>query len=180
MSRTKKISRTYVHNALVVGRKEKIMNHNSLNRLLAFAFILGTASCGSAPPPTFQKRQLVCPENGFCVKYSQDIYYYGAFRRDQKELQFKIHRDHWSPTALFIGGGGELVSCLMTDEQTDILSFSLTCSEDRLHGPYKSPQEYLDLGKEFLAFLQNEPPASEREPEHKELLRMLHNFVTTF
>jgi hypothetical protein len=144
-------------------------------------FIFGIATaCGSAPPSVFETPKLVCASDGLCISYDQDKYFYGAFRSGNQELQFKVHRDHWSPTALLVGGDKTLVSCLMTDEQIDLLSGSLVCSENAISGAYKSPQEYKDVGALFLSHLEETTPDAHLEAEWRTLTEMLRNFVTTF
>jgi hypothetical protein len=145
---------------------------------LALFFSLTLTYCGSEPPSTFSKRGLICQTDGFCLNHNDDAYFYGAFRKGEQELQFKIDQWHWSPLQIIKGGGGPNI-CLMTEAQDTVFSGGMTCAEDRNEtGGGLPPQAYKELAEQFALYLEQTSPISGREAEWRHLQQVVSNFAS--
>ena len=153
------------------------MKTKNLHVTAAFLVSLCLIHCGSDAPGTFAKRTLVCQTEGFCLTHNDGEYFYGAFRHNDSELQFKVHYLHWSPTKLLIGGD-RYAGCLMTDAQDEVYYGGVKCSEDPANDNMSTPQDYKKLAEEFSLYLENTSHTPGRKGEWEELKKMVRSFAT--
>jgi hypothetical protein len=161
---------------VTISHKEQKM-HKLLAIYLSSLFLCTSISaCNSEAPKTFPQIGTVCVDEGLCVVYDDGDSFHGAFRQGDKELQFKIHHNGWSPTHLYAGSGSGYSACLMTEEQQEFISHGMRCTEIQGIPPQHCQEDYWDIAKKFLVHLESTRPFNNRENEWRVLISMMHNF----
>jgi hypothetical protein len=106
------------------------------------------------------------------LKHNDETYFYGAYRLDEHELQFKIVNLGWSAIGFVKGSTGGRDMCIMTEDQHEFMG-GLKCADDPMENEGSIVIDHKEVGEHFLHFLVTETPVSGREGEWNLLRSMV-------